>query len=366
MTLSDKDKFKLRKIIKELSGYRGRHTELVTVYVPAGYDLNGITTQLMQEAGTATNIKSKQTRDNVIGALEKMIQAIKAIPKTPPNGLALFSGNVSDNESKDDFRVWVIEPPEPLNQKLYKCDKVFELEPLEAMCATDDVYGLVVFDRRDADVALLKGKTIIPLQKTHSEVPGKHKTGGQSAQRFERLREGATIDHFKKIAEMMKNNFLNLDNLRGIIIGGPSGTVERFLEKDYVTGDLKKKILGAKHLSYTGSFGLQELLEKSEDLLASESVAREKMLMQKFLSLLAKEPGKTSYGKAEVKKMLEMGAVETLLLSESLDDSTIEEFTLKAEEMGSEVELISVETREGVQLKELGGVAAILRYDAGM
>ena len=41
------------------------------------------------------------------------------------------------------------------------------------------VYGLVVLDRRDAILALLKGKTIVPLQKTHSEVPGKFKAGGQ-------------------------------------------------------------------------------------------------------------------------------------------------------------------------------------------
>ena len=233
MSISENDKFKLKKTIKELAKYKGRGTELVTVYVPFGYDINGITTQLSQEAGTATNIKSKQTRDNVVGALDKMIQALKLIKRTPENGLALFSGNVSDKEGGQNFQVWTIEPPEPLNQKLYKCDKTFELEPLEQMIMSDDSYALVVFDRRDADVALLKGKTIVHLQKTHSEVPGKHKTGGQSAQRFERLREGATIEHFKKITEMMKEQFLHLENLRGIIIGGPSGTVERFIEKNY-------------------------------------------------------------------------------------------------------------------------------------
>ncbi len=30
--------------------------------------------------------------------------------------------------------------------------------------------------------------------------------------------------------------------------------------------------------------------------------------------------------------------------------------------MGSKVRIISVETREGVQLRDMGGIAAILRY----
>ncbi len=47
------------------------------------------------------------------------------------------------------------------------------------MIEAKEVYGLVVLDARDADLALLKGKSIIPLTHTHSHVPGKMKAGGQ-------------------------------------------------------------------------------------------------------------------------------------------------------------------------------------------
>ena len=69
------------------------------------------------------------------------------------------------------------------------------------------VYGLVVFDSRDATIALLKGKAIQVLKTTHSEVPGKMRAGGQSAVRFARNRELAQKAHFKKIAEYMKEEF---------------------------------------------------------------------------------------------------------------------------------------------------------------
>ena len=363
MALQELERFHLRKIIKDLETFRGRHTELVSVYVPAGYDMNSIINHLAQEQGTASNIKSKTTRENVISALEKMIQHLRLFKRTPPNGLAVFSGNVAERLGQEDVRVWSVEPPVPLNLRLYRCDKEFVLEPLQEMLQTKEVYGLVVLDRRDAMIALLKGKTIIPLVKTHSEVPGKVKAGGQSAARFARNRELAEKDHFKKICEYMKEQFLNMEGLKGIIIGGPGTTINEFLGYEYLTGELKKKILGTKDLSYTGEFGLQELLDKSEDLLAQEAVAHEKKLMNTFFNLLAKQPGKVSYGKDAVLRLINMGVVEIVLLSEVLDDDTIKTFEDSSAQYNTTVEIISVETREGVQLRDMGKVAAILRYE---
>lgn len=357
---------KVKAFVKQLEKYRGRGTELVSVYVPSGYDLNAIINQLQQEQGTAENIKSKQTRTNVIDALERMIVHLRGVAKTPPNGLAAFSGNVAEREGQSDVRVWSIEMPIPSSQRLYRCDKEFILDPLREVIEHENTYGLVVLDRRDAMIGLLKGKTIIPLVQTHSEVPGKHKSGGQSAVRFERLREGATIEHFKKIADYMKEQFLPMgEGLKGIIIGGPGVTVNKFLGLDYITGDVKKKILGTKDLSYTGEFGLQELLEKSDDLLAAEEVADEKKIMQRFFYELSKDTGLAGYGRKDVMEYIGYGAVDVVLLSEELDDATIAEFEEAAERMGTKVELISTQTREGVQLKEMGKIAAILRYSMG-
>ncbi|MBU1198567.1 MAG: helix-turn-helix domain-containing protein [Nanoarchaeota archaeon] len=868
MKVSAKEKLKLKHFVKELAQHKGRHTELVSVYVPTGYDMNKIINHLQQEQGTASNIKSASTRKNVIDALEKMVQHLKLFKKTPPNGMCVFAGNVAEREGQQDFEVWSIEPPVPMNQRLYRCDKEFVLEPLKEIVEHEETYGMVVLDRRDATIALLKGKTIVPLQKTHSEVPGKMRAGGQccvpnslvqlsdgslpkieivhnphivksmvinnhsirnsnitdkwnvkksqiykvitknprleletskdhkffvttekgiiqktaeelnsedllimpekidvkgnaqklnskryynsfiitnegktylkekrvkkgllqkelskkigltqtaissyelgkinpkkdeleklcrelnlnftgflkkytkpylykdiklpevlsaefaqfigyligdgcierdrisfyeqnkevalelqkkfnkylqttssykfregknyhqvrftsrplvrliteefpeikktknsdiprkillsdnkvlaaflkglfdaegyvhkkrgvafsvnnknlaqqaqlvllrfsilsslqeydnrankysdnprftvditekksldlfnkyigftsceknkklanilsqktdrsynrqiivpgskirklieksgynlqlfprvsgffndkrmmskeifmnsilkhvkdpklyaklkdiyecpilpvkiskiekskkivemidisvknqnfianglfvhnSAPRFARLREGAIKEHYKKIADYMKDQFLFLKDLKGILIGGPSTTTNDFLNKGYLTTDVKNKIIAVKDLSYTGDFGLQELLERSQDVLAEEEVAKEKNLMQKFFNLLSTKPDMASYGKEQVKQCVIMGAAETVLISEALGDDLIDEFDEEAQKLGTNVEVISTETREGVQLKEMGGIAAILRY----
>lgn len=359
--ISEAERYKLKKFIKELSPHKGRHTELISVYVPAGYDLNAITTHLSQEQGTATNIKSKGTRDNVIAALEKIIQHLKTYNRTPAHGLAAFAGNVAEREGQQDFRAWSIEPPVPLNQRLYRCDKQFVLEPLIDLADDKTMYGMVVVDMRDATLAYLKGKTIIPITTTHSEVPGKTRAGGQSSARFQRLRVGAQKDHYKKVADLMKDNFLGKEGLKGIIVGGPSTTVNDFINKDYITGDVAKLIIGTKDLSYTGDFGLQELLDRSEDLIADEAVMEEKRIMQKFFEHLSKDTGMVEYGEGPVREALEMGAVETVLISEEKEELE-EQLEEKAKELNSEIMIISKETREGKQLADMGGVAAILRY----
>ncbi|MCA9477828.1 MAG: peptide chain release factor aRF-1 [Nanoarchaeota archaeon] len=358
-----KDKLHIKKFLKELENIKGRHTELISIYIPAGYDINQKITQIQQEQGTATNIKSKSTRDSVVASLEKMAQHLKGYKQTPPNGLVVFSGNTAEREGQQDYRVWGIEPPIPMRLNLYRCDKEFVLEPLREMIDDKIIFGLVAMDKREGNIAILKGKTIIPLKAMQSAVPGKHKTGGQSAQRFERLREGAAIEFYKRIAQHMIEEFLeNQTAIQGIIVGGPGHTKYDFVDGGYITDQLKRKIIAIKDLSYTGEFGLQELVEKSEDVLAEEEIVHEKLLMRRFFEMLATASDKVGYGYDDIVRFTEMGAVDTILVSEVLEDEKIEKLEELAQTVGTEVEVISVDTREGVQLKDMGKVAAILRY----
>jgi len=172
-------KYKLRKLLKHLRSIRGRHTELVTVYVPSGYSINEIINQLKQEQGTADNIKSKQVRKNVTTALEKITRHLQLYKRTPENGLAIFCGNVSEKEGVPDIELKAIEPPEPIKVKLYWCDQIFRLEPLEELIKEKEVYGLICMDKSEADIAVLRGKKIQPVTHMESIVPGKTRAGGQ-------------------------------------------------------------------------------------------------------------------------------------------------------------------------------------------
>ncbi len=168
----------LKKLIRILKKIRGRHTELVTVYVPSGYNLIEIINQLKSEGATTQNIKSKSTRNNVLDALEKIIQHLRIYRETPENGLALFAGNVSETEGAQKLDLWAIEPPEKMQNKLYWCDQQFVVEPLEEMVKDKEVYGLLAVDKSEATVGYLIGKKIVVFKHVESLVPGKTAAGG--------------------------------------------------------------------------------------------------------------------------------------------------------------------------------------------
>ncbi len=354
----EEDIYQLRKILEELESVKGRHTELVSFYIPAGFNLQEAVNMIRQEQTLTENVKNKTVRNNVIGALDKILQELKFFDKTPENGLVIFSGNVSEAEGESDIKVWLIQPPEKLRVKKYWCDKKFELEPLQDMVAEKELYGLLVMDNREATIALLKGKKIEILRKKESIVPGKTIKGGQSQMRYQRVREGLINDWYKQIAAGIKELFSRF-NLKGIIIGGPGPAKNDFFDKDYLETDTKKQVIGVKNTGYTDEQGLEELVQRSQDVLAEAAVAKEKALVQKFFEELRKESGLVVYGKEKVLKTLEMGAVEIILVSEGLKTKS---FSEKAKEYNTMVEIISRDTREGEQLYQLGGIAAILRW----
>ncbi|MFA5084571.1 MAG: peptide chain release factor aRF-1, partial [Candidatus Paceibacterota bacterium] len=197
----EQDRIKLKELLMELEGYRGRHTELVTIYAPAGSNINQIATQIMSEQSTAQNIKSKTTKNNVIDALERILRYLRLYKKIPENGLAVFCGNVSENEGQNDIKIWAVEPINPLKVRFYRCDQVFVLDPLKEMLEVEEVFGLVVVDRKEASFGVLEGKNIKLIRHITSGLPGKFKAGGQSAQRFERLREEMGKEFYRRVTD---------------------------------------------------------------------------------------------------------------------------------------------------------------------
>ncbi len=353
----------LSELVEELSGIRGRHTELVSVLVPAGANINVVIDQLESEKSTARNIKSSTTRKNVIEALERATRTLRMLgQQTPKNGIAIYSGNVSQIEGQEDMRIWAIVPPEELTVRLYRCDQVFIVDPLKEMLQTKEIYGLFVIERKEATVGLLDGKKIKILQHLESGVPGKVRAGGQSAARYARITEGAAKQFYRECAEALKNHFFDMKNLKGIIIGGPMPTKDDFIKEGLLVTALKNKVIGMIDIGYADEHGVEMLVEASKDLLKEQEITKEKELMDKFFDMLGKQKEKTAYGLANVKKALDLAAVDTLLLSKKLDKKTISELKKLAEETSVKVELVSVDTQEGEQFYNLSGIGAVLRY----
>jgi peptide chain release factor subunit 1 len=179
--------------------------------------------------------------------------------------------------------------------------------------------------------------------------------------RFERITEIIAQDWFKKVAEMINQVFKD-PKIKGVIAGGPGPTKYSFMNEDYILPDVKKKIKGSIDTSYTDEFGIKEVADRSGEVIKELEIQYEKDLVNKFLKA-AVTGGLATYGINEIKEALAIGKVETLLLSEGLDDKLVEELTDIAEKTDAKIEMVSTETPEGEQFRiGFKGIGAFLRY----
>jgi len=355
-------RYDFKKVLEELRKKTGRGTELVSVYIPPDKQVSDVTAQLRDEHGQAMNIKSKITRTNVQSILESVLAKLRYVTVSE-NGLVIFCGAIDKGGDKTDIETYIIEPPEKIYSYVYHCNSTFYLEPLEELIEEKEKYGLLVLDKREATIGVLSGKIVEPIKHLTSSVPGKIRKGGQSALRFQRLREIATEDFYKRIGEHTSQILLQEKDLQGLLIGGPSPTKEDFIKGSYLHYEIQNKILGAFDVAYTDESGLYELVDAAESVLEGMDLMREKKLMGRFMKYIGNNELMVTYGKQDVRQKLEMGAVDTLLISEELDADFVHELVELAELTGAEVEIVSTDFEEGEQLKRaFGGVAAVLRY----
>jgi peptide chain release factor subunit 1 len=395
------DEYKIRKLISELESKEGRGTELISLYIPPKRAISDVVRDLREEASTASNIKSKTTRKNVMDAIESILQRLKLFKEPPPNGLVIFCGAIPHGApGTEKMEIHVLEPPLPINIYLYRCDSKFVIEPLKKLIEEKDVYGLIVMDRAEATFAILRGRNVEVLNTITSGIPGKHHAGGQSARRFQRIIEQVAHEFYVRIGEYTTKYFLGKD-IKGLIIGGPGPNKYEFYEGEYLHYELRKKVLGLVDIGYTGEEGIRELINRSENLLQQSKLMHEKQVFNNLMATMVNDYTKVAIGKKEVLEKLDRAKI--LIMSEENDDYHLTfvcpncGFQLEADIQDEQepkegrtcprcgtqmdliskeplvthlaemfknhgtVELMSTQTEEGEQLKNsFGGYAAIL------
>jgi peptide chain release factor subunit 1 len=398
-----------------LANKEGSHTELITIYVPPGKQISDALNLLREEYGTASNIKSNVTRKNVLDAIIKVQQRLKLFKDPGEKGIVVFAGALPQEgggPGTERMETFVIIPPEPIKIFLYRCDSRFHTEHLQEMLREKETYGIILVDASDATIATLQGKRLNIVRQMYSGVSGKTRAGGQSARRYERLRDMQLNEYFHRVGTHANEIFLPIDTLKGIILAGPGPTKYDFEKGEYLNYQLKGKILDVVDTAYVEEQGVKEVVEKAPEIMRKVRYIEEKAIMQKFLYEVGHDTGLITYGEAEVRRLLEMGAVRLLLLSEDLDilratikcsacgyqeqktvkkpemqvfeqsligkpcpqcnapsltiaekADIVDDLALIAEASSTEIEVISTETEEGQMLKNaFGGIAAMLRF----
>ena len=407
--------YKIRKTLQEISKFSGRGTELITVYIPKGKQLHEVITNLREEQGTADNIKSDVTRTHVVDSLSKVTQRLKLYKKTPERGLVIFCGALPREEGgplgSEVVKIFEIDPPKDLKTFLYRCDDHFHVDILKDMLKDDNLIGFLAIDAKDAGWGILYGDKIQVLKETSSGVAGKHRQGGQSAKRFQKLREMELTYYFNRIAQITREFFIDIYPIKGLIISGPGPTKEEFVNDNYLEYRLQNMIISTIDASYAGAEGIREAFTKSMDILSNFRLVEEKQIVEKLFRQINTNSGLGVYGLNEILNYLKNNVVDTIIVTDSIDLYRIESkcskckniqediverikviqtktelkntpcssckslgvivleqdivdyISLLGAKTGTNVEVISGVAEHGIMLSNIGKIGAILRYN---
>jgi peptide chain release factor subunit 1 len=407
-------RYKLTRMINELSGITGHGTELVTVYIPPRRPIYDVIGQLRTEAGTASNIKSDLTRTHVQDALSRTVEQLKLFKETPENGLIIFCGALPTGKGlgTEKIEIFPVIPPKPVQIQLYRCDDHFWTDHLKDMMKDDKAMGLLTIDTQEAGLGILTGDRWQVEDTLTSGVSGKHRQGGQSARRFERLRDNELNEYYKRIAERAHRILIDQHKVKGLIVGGPGPTKDTFLKEEYLDYRLQGNVVAVLDTSYSGEEGVRELIDKvnEEGVMDGYRLMEEKKIVKRFMKEVYSDRGLGIYGLRDVVSFLRNGIVDLVIVTDDISLMAVERKCEKcrnidvdfversdllslrqdmpsnlcrvcgytdqeinerdvveyreelADSAGTRLEIISGKSEEGAQVSSLGKVGAILRF----
>jgi len=238
----------------------------------------------------------------------------------------------------------------------------FLMEKLLSSRKLRERVGIVALDYDEVALGELRDYGIKTLFTEATRFPGKRDS----------LRETKFIERLKELSEKIVNT-ISRENIETLIIASPGFLKEQLAEaiKEYM-GKVNVKInIVTAHSSTGGVKGISEVVKTKtiEDIIKNLGIAEKEKLFSELMRRLSLNENTVALGLEEVYEAAKVGAIEYLLvLDETLKNmvaNEIEKFEKIMESLEmfrGKVRMYSLHHEAGVQLKQLGGIAALLRF----
>jgi len=234
-------------------------------------------------------------------------------------------------------------------------------------------YGVIVIDGGDAVLGSARGlglaaardagTGVTELKRLRSEIHSRTCKGGQSQNRYQRLRDEAELAFLRKVSDQASVTFANA---RGLVLAGPAD-MKRKLQKE-LTEPLRRRIIDIVDLSCgVGRDALRQAAVGAHAAAAREQGRDAESALERFMQLnatLHEDGVLTCYGEKETLVALEMGAVEQLLLPTDWlgTELTSKDCRALAKQRGTQIIEVQPTSERAVQFCQAYGIAGCLRW----
>jgi peptide chain release factor subunit 1 len=314
------ERWRLKKMIENLESAKGNGTSVISLYMTPKDQLAKMTTKLTEEHGTASNIKSASNRNAVQTAITACLGRLRMYKTVPTNGLIVYCGTVLTEDNKEKKITFDFEPVKPVSRSMYHCDNKFHTDELRKMLESDEKFGFIVIDGTGTLFATMQGSQRDIIHRLTVDLPKKHGRGGQSKNRFARIREEKRHNYVHKVAELATQFFINVDrpNVAGLVLAGSADFKDVLAGSDLFDPRLKAVVVAIVDIAHPGEVGFNQAIDMSADVLSGVKLVQEKKLLQRFMDEIAQNTDKYCFAIVDTMKALKMGAVHTLIVWEEL------------------------------------------------
>jgi len=183
-------------------------------------------------------------------------------------------------------------------------------------------------------------------------------------------RSAAVIEFFQNALSNLRQVWSEARNPIAIIgVGFIKNDFVKFLEKE--APEIAKSVADVKSVNNSGVAGIYEAIRSGvlTKTMKHLRVIEETEVIEEILKRLGKGEGTVVYGLDDVRKVSEYGAIDRLVLADTVlrgaedeERLLLERLMKDVEQKGGRVMVVSTEHEAGAKLVALGGIAALLRF----
>ena len=235
--------------------------------------------------------------------------------------MIIFCGLGSEGDSGEKLFKIDLEPFKPINTSLYRCDSVFHTEEIRRLLEDNDRFGFLIMDGNGSLFGYVQGNTRTVVTKFSVDLPKKHGRGGQSSNRFARIRTERRHNYLRKVCEAMTTVFITNDrpNVKNLILAGSADFKTDLNKSDLFDPRLSPLVIKVLDIAYGGENGFNQAIELAGDALRNVKFVHEKKIIGRFFEEIAKDSGKFAFGLKDTMDALDYGAMEILIIFENLE-----------------------------------------------
>jgi len=322
-----------------------------------GDEVYAYTSRSIKTDSEASRPKSGERVSAFMGVKVESVAWDKFLGKLRVHGIIIHAPDIIPTGAHHTISVSLNQPVTIVKQSWQK----HAFDRLQRASETEKPLLILAIDDEGYAIAETKQYGIEVKVEDRTKLPGKHEA---------EKRQGATSAYYRRAVNSLSQLWTQTHNSIVIVgVGFIKNDFAKFLSDE--DSDVSKSVVDVKSVNNGGVAGIYEALRSGVLLKAAKQlrIIDETEIMEEVMKRLGKGEATITYGLNEVESAVKMGAVEKLVLADTMLRESEEEHRLHVEELMREVEqrsgrvtVVSTEHEAGAKLLALGGIAALLRF----